>query len=92
MGDSLLPIPAVWRPDKPQEDNPFHGTHTDSTGRGLATVYGETVVKPGRDQVPCQWSDLSDNNSGAVCPWHIRQLRNSMYRAWTVADDYKGKD
>jgi uncharacterized repeat protein (TIGR01451 family) len=71
--------------------DPFHQTHTTSTIAGGVVTYNDTVIR-GSDSEPCQWSNKQGNDSGALCPWHIRQLRNSMYRTWNGTDTYGNRD
>jgi len=68
--------------------NDFHATHTDVNAAGNYT----NAVVTGNDASQCQWSNRQNNTSGALCPWHVRQLRNSIFRTWTGADVREHRD
>jgi uncharacterized repeat protein (TIGR01451 family) len=69
----------------------FHRTHTSSAIAGGVVTYDNGVVR-GSPNEPCQWSNKQGNDAGALCPWHMRQLRNSMYRTWTGTDARSNRD
>jgi hypothetical protein len=71
--------------------NDFHGTHTKSAVTDGRVAYADSVVT-GKTNEPCQWSDKQGNDSGAICPWHVRQMRDSMFRTWTGKDKRDKRD